>query len=98
MRSQYALELIATLWYCLMGFAHMENTVIMDRLALAAGIIGSLYMTRAFLKWIIDHELKGQTNAKKNIDITVNVDSDGLVSHGMREYSGPSKNRSNHIG
>ncbi len=95
MRSQYALELIATLWYCLMGFAHMENTIVMHRLAVAAGIIGSIYMTRAFLKWIVGHELGGQTNAKKNIDITVNVDADGLVSHSMREYSGPSRN---HIG
>lgn len=91
MRNQYALELMAVLWFCLMGFAFMEQTEVMDRLGMVAGVIGAIYITRAFYQYVIKHELKGEANAKKSL-------RDGGPSRynppgGVREYSGPSRNR-----
>ncbi len=90
MRGYLTMELIGTLWFMGALLARTEN---LDRLWVACLTVATFYYLRAFIKRFI--VFGGQTDAKKNIDITVNVDADGLVSNSMREYSGPSRN---HIG
>lgn len=90
MRSYLTMELIGTLWVLGAVLARSED---LPRLVIFCLVLAVFYFFRAFIKRFII--IGGKTNAKKNIDITVNVDADGLVSHSMREYSGPSKNQPN---
>jgi len=74
MRSYLAMELIGTFWFAGAILARTEN---LDRLWVACMTIAAFYYLRAILKYGL---LKETANVEKDIDITVNVDADGMRS------------------
>jgi hypothetical protein len=92
MRSYLAMELMGAIWFMGAVLAHSEG---LDRLWAFCCAVALSYFMRALLKY---YSRKETANVAKNIDVTINVDSDGIISHSVRNERNRTAGRVHHVG